>query len=72
MLDASIYAGGGRNTVLDPFMGSGAVGCECVRRRINYIGIEKDSDMFGKANERINSVAVTYSKLGTLDPWVIE
>lgn len=40
-------------TVLDPFMGSGATGLACVRRGLNFIGVEKNEKYFEIAVERI-------------------
>lgn len=44
------------DTVLDPFMGSGscAVACKLIGR--NFIGCEKDGDMFKKAENWINNI----------------
>ena len=47
--------GGEPATVLDPFMGSGVVGCECMKLNLDYIGIEQDSDMKNRADSRIFS-----------------
>ena len=40
-------------TVLDPYMGSGTTGIACIRRGLNFIGIEKDEKYFKIAVERI-------------------
>jgi site-specific DNA-methyltransferase (adenine-specific)/modification methylase len=47
---AKVKAG---QTVLDPYMGSGTTGIACVRRRVNFIGIEKDTNYFEVAVKRI-------------------
>lgn len=41
------------DTVLDPAMGSGVTGVVCKRHGRNFLGIEIDTDMFDKAQERI-------------------
>lgn len=41
-------------TVLDNVMGSGSTGVACKNLNRNFIGIEKDSDYFKLAEERIN------------------
>lgn len=41
------------DTVLDPFMGSGATGIACVRRGRRFIGIEQNPEYFEMACERI-------------------
>jgi DNA modification methylase len=40
-------------TVLDPTMGSGTTGVACKKMKRNFIGIEKDEEMFKKAKKRI-------------------
>lgn len=40
-------------TVLDPFMGSGTTGVACAELGRDFIGIEKDSEYFTMAEERI-------------------
>lgn len=40
-------------TVLDPFMGSGSIGCAAVLEGFNYIGIDKDGDYCEIARKRI-------------------
>lgn len=45
-----VPAGG---TVLDLFMGSGSTGVACVRKGINFYGIELDPGYFQMASERI-------------------
>lgn len=42
------------DTVLDPFMGSGATGIACAKLGRNFIGVEQDDTYFGMATERIN------------------
>lgn len=44
------------DVVLDPFMGSGTVGKECVLLNRNFIGIEKVKEYFDIADRRINNV----------------
>lgn len=41
-------------SVLDPFMGTGTTGIACVRRGIDFIGIELDQNYFNMAKERID------------------
>ena len=43
-----------KQTVLDPFMGSGTTGVACKNLNRNFIGIEKDNNYFKIAMERIN------------------
>ena len=45
-------------TVLDNCMGSGTTGVACKKTNRNFIGIEKESEYFTQAKERIESVAV--------------
>lgn len=40
--------------VLDPTMGSGSMGVACEEMKRNFIGIEKDKEIFGVAWERLN------------------
>lgn len=40
-------------TVMDPFMGSGATGVACKNLKRNFIGIEKDKEYFRIAKQRI-------------------
>ena len=40
--------------VLDPTMGSGSMGVACEEMKRNFIGIEKDEEIFGVAWERLN------------------
>jgi DNA modification methylase len=47
---AKIHPG---QTVLDPYMGSGSLGLACVKRGINYIGIEIERDYFRIAQQRL-------------------
>jgi site-specific DNA-methyltransferase (adenine-specific) len=42
-----------KQTVLDPFMGSGTTGVACIRTGRSFIGIEKDSTYFDIACERV-------------------
>ena len=44
-----------RDTILDPFMGSGTTGVSCKKLGRNFIGIEKDEKYFEIAVNRINS-----------------
>ena len=39
--------------MLDPFMGSGSIGCAAVLEGFNYIGIDKDGDYCEIARKRI-------------------
>ena len=43
-------------TVLDPFMGSGATGVACVRAGRNFIGMELDQNYFQIAQKRIYNI----------------
>ena len=45
-------------TVLDNCMGSGTTGVACKKTNRNFIGIEKDTEYFTQAKERIESVTV--------------
>jgi site-specific DNA-methyltransferase (adenine-specific) len=40
-------------TVLDPFIGSGTVGCAAIRHRRNFIGVERNPTYVAIANRRI-------------------
>jgi site-specific DNA-methyltransferase (adenine-specific)/modification methylase len=40
-------------TVIDPYMGSGTTGVACVKRRLTFIGIEREAHHFETACERI-------------------
>jgi len=42
------------DVVLDPTMGSGSMGVACEEMKRNFIGIEKDEEIFGVAWERLN------------------
>ena len=42
------------DVVLDPTMGSGSTGVACVNMKRNFIGIEKDTDIYEVAVNRIN------------------
>ena len=42
-----------KQTILDPFMGSGSIGEACVETGRNFIGIEIDADYFAIAQRRI-------------------
>jgi site-specific DNA-methyltransferase (adenine-specific) len=46
------------DTVLDNCMGSGTTGVACKKTNRNFIGIEKESEYFIQAKERIDSVTV--------------
>ena len=39
--------------VLDPFMGSGTTGLECIQNKRSFIGIEKSTEYFKKAKKRL-------------------
>lgn len=41
--------------VLDPFMGSGTTGVACIRRGVNFIGVEKDERYFEVALKRLRA-----------------
>ena len=43
------------DTVLDPTMGSGSMGVQCAIMDRNFIGIEKDPDIFKTAQNRIKN-----------------
>jgi DNA modification methylase len=45
------------HTILDPFMGSGAVGEAALRLGMNFIGIEKKDEYFNLASRRLELVA---------------
>lgn len=40
-------------TILDPYMGSGTTGVACVKRKLSFIGIEREAHHFDIACERI-------------------
>jgi site-specific DNA-methyltransferase (adenine-specific)/modification methylase len=40
-------------TVIDPFMGSGTTGVACVRARLSFVGIERETKYFDAACRRI-------------------
>lgn len=42
-------------TVLDPFMGSGSTGVACAKNNYSFIGIEKEKEYFGIAENRIKN-----------------
>ena len=42
------------DTILDPTMGSGSTGVSCKNANLNFIGIEKDEEIFKTAEKRIN------------------
>lgn len=42
------------DVILDPTMGSGSMGVACLEMKRNFIGIEKDDEIFNIAYERIN------------------
>ena len=42
-----------KDTVLDPFMGSGSTGVACVNTFRNFIGFEIDENYFNIARKRI-------------------
>ena len=42
-----------KETVLDPFMGSGSTGVACMNTNRNFIGIEKDDKYFEIAKNRL-------------------
>ena len=42
------------DVILDPTMGSGSMGVACEEMKRNFIGIEKDEDIFNVAWERLN------------------
>ena len=46
------------DTVLDNCMGSGTTGVACKKTNRNFIGIEKETEYFTQAKERIDSVTV--------------
>lgn len=43
-----------KQTILDPFMGSGSTGVACINTNRNFIGYELQQDYFGIAEKRIN------------------
>lgn len=46
-----------KDTVLDPFMGSGSTGVACINVNRKFIGIELDLDYFKIAKQRIENVS---------------
>lgn len=46
------------DTVLDFTMGSGSTGVACKNTNRNFIGIEKDEEIFKIAEERINNISI--------------
>lgn len=52
--------------ILDPFMGSGTVGCACMTTNRNYVGIELDPDYFATAEKRVGLMAKSWG--GVLTP----
>jgi site-specific DNA-methyltransferase (adenine-specific) len=44
------------DTILDPTMGSGSTGVACKNMNRNFIGIEKDEEIFKIASERIENI----------------
>ena len=43
------------DVVLDPTMGSGSMGVACKNLNRNFIGIEKDFEIYQVANQRIET-----------------
>tara|TARA_R100000329_G_scaffold150651_1_gene144131 strand:- start:292 stop:1017 length:726 start_codon:yes stop_codon:yes gene_type:complete len=43
------------DVILDPTMGSGSMGVACEEMKRNFIGIEKDEEIFNVASERLNA-----------------
>lgn len=52
--------------VLDPFMGSASMGIACMELNRNYIGIEKDVDVYSMALERITEKSQLLSAFNTI------
>lgn len=52
--------------VLDPFMGSGSTGVAAIRNGRNFIGIEKDEQVFKLGSERVMSILKDGNTLGPL------
>lgn len=42
--------------VVDPFMGSGTTGVACIKRGIDFIGVEIDEDYYNVAAERLRGI----------------
>jgi len=42
------------DTILDPTAGSGSMGCACLNMKRNFIGIEKDPDIFAIMKDRLD------------------
>jgi site-specific DNA-methyltransferase (adenine-specific) len=54
--------------VCDPFLGSGTTGESAVRLRRNFIGIEKSTDYFNMAKERVDAAELQTSLIKTIMP----
>ena len=55
-------------TVLDPFMGSGSCGEACLRSERKFIGVEKTSQYFDIAEQRLRSAATTETQIECYKP----
>ena len=51
------------DTILDPCMGSGTTGVACNNTNRKFIGIERDSEYFNIAQDRLSSLPVDITKL---------
>jgi len=64
MIDILKTFGAEKNTILDPFMGSGTTGVACVQTGRNFIGIEIDRNYFDIAKARIEKAQAEMVQAG--------
>jgi|GEM_PF-347012 len=62
--------GGGRFTVLDPFIGTGTTAVACVQLGVHYIGFEVDPGYHATALKRVSEARPLKSSLESFDPFV--
>jgi DNA modification methylase len=48
-----------KDTILDPFMGSGSTAIACINTNRNFIGIEKDAHYFQVGKDRVEKYLIT-------------